>query len=862
MTIQQDYTLKPKVIKNFTATGVIGPDILLTNMMGNLRVVVENVGASTILIQGRLTGQTAWVTLETILGATSGTTVDIGLVDEVRANCTVYAASGGTPKFIASGFFSVASGGGGGGAVNDAANIGAGGIGLYDSLVGDTLQFRNINAGSSKVSVTLDGPNSEVDIDVDPSQIDISDLGGVLALGNSKFVGTDSSGDLETIGSWNRTSTGGAEVIQSLTPANIGSTSVVLNRKGTTLAPTNNITDFYYQDADYLNVSGTFDVYDLTAKESSIDVAGSVDANNITLTNRYFNFNSSGDFNEMSHDRVNTTLGNGTDTSSNANNFHDNITITVNPNHTTQNTYLYNNNVNVGVGATAGDIQAFNSGANLEGVVGSVYGMLYSPNVASTATVLNVNALYSNPQINSVVGSFTGASVSCYGTSAPTNYTGFIVNPDCHGTITNFQGLGINTGNNNLVTGFNGINITGDVIGNFYNGLSMNPTAVLAQSFNGVNINPQSITGALTYAAGIVSNMSNVTVYAGVDATLVLQDLTYTCDQVGTDGNNVTIEYTAGGTAGSEVVTVVGLAISVQIDSGVSTATQVKAAVDASIAASLLIGITISGTAGNAQVTVAATNLAGGIDAGQKYAADFNGDVNINGALAFNGALSVGKFSAFASEALVDGGGTPSSVHSLITQPTVAANVTIANADLLGVNTAALITIGANATVTTAFLGVSALGLPAVLTMGAGATVDKVSGAVFALSLDAGSGGGTADVVSLCRSLAIPNGITTVNRLYGYEFDLPFGDPGTDSYGLYIKQPVNNWIEGSLRIGGTTVADDKVTNSSIELELTSKALRLANMDTTARNALTAVAGMVIFNTTTSAMEYYDGASWV
>lgn len=58
------------------------------------------------------------------------------------------------------------SGGGGGGEVNTASNVGVGGVGLYKSKTGVNLDFRNINAGSSKVSVTLDAVNNEVDIDV------------------------------------------------------------------------------------------------------------------------------------------------------------------------------------------------------------------------------------------------------------------------------------------------------------------------------------------------------------------------------------------------------------------------------------------------------------------------------------------------------------------------------------------------------------------------------------------------------------------------------------------------------------------------------------------------------------------------
>lgn len=60
--------------------------------------------------------------------------------------------------------------------VINASNIGVGGLGLFKQLNVDTLEFKNINAGSSKVTVTNDSPNDEIDIDIDPSQILTSSL--------------------------------------------------------------------------------------------------------------------------------------------------------------------------------------------------------------------------------------------------------------------------------------------------------------------------------------------------------------------------------------------------------------------------------------------------------------------------------------------------------------------------------------------------------------------------------------------------------------------------------------------------------------------------------------------------------------
>ncbi len=111
---------------------------------------------------------------------------------------------------------------------------------------------------------------------------------------------------------------------------------------------------------------------------------------------------------------------------------------------------------------------------------------------------------------------------------------------------------------------------------------------------------------------GVAAATLKVVAPEAVVASLILQDLTYTADVAGVGGNSITVRYTTGATAGSEIVSVVTNAITVQIDTGVSTATQVKAAVDASIAASALISVAISGTGSNAQVAVAATPLTGG----------------------------------------------------------------------------------------------------------------------------------------------------------------------------------------------------------------------------------------------------------
>lgn len=99
----------------------------------------------------------------------------------------------------------------------------------------------------------------------------------------------------------------------------------------------------------------------------------------------------------------------------------------------------------------------------------------------------------------------------------------------------------------------------------------------------------------------------------GAAATLVSNGITYTADRMGSAGNSITIALVAGGTAGSEVVTVTGKAISVAIESTVSTRTQVKTALDGSAAAAALISVSVT-SGGTAATLSAAAPLAAGDD--------------------------------------------------------------------------------------------------------------------------------------------------------------------------------------------------------------------------------------------------------
>ncbi len=593
----------------------------------------------------------------------------------------------------------------------------------------------------------------------DQTDLDTALSGKVSATSTANRFGYyNSSGDWTVSGNYQPTTNGGFSSSQVINP--------------------NNLTGYYNINENSLILeplqSSPDDAYSNTNISSYLDNANSgfgIGTNGLAVRNingyvKHWGTGNSGEIQMQVHG---VDLGNGTDPIDikglgycyGFGSIYDNVNFSAGVNG-----YTFQPNLQAGVTFSVGSgVTAFNDGFNAPSTVIQGYTSInVSPNVGTISNNANFSALNVNPNVTTFAGNANATLIGLFG-----NY----------GTFNQ---------------GFNGITLNPNITTcNYFTGYSMSPNvATLMQNADGLNI-----------------NMDNVGLYAGVKASVTIQDIYFESVTAGTDFNSVNIEYTDTTTAGSEVATLVGYNIVVTIESGVSTATQVLAALNASFPISSNLNISITGSGANPQTTQGPTNLAGGINPASKRAAYFKGNVQIDGALSFTGALSIGALSSFAPYTVVDGGGNPGSANTLICQPTVAASATIANADTLGLNTAALINIGANATVTTAFLGIAALGLPAVLSMGTGSTVDRIAGSVFAVSLDASATGGTVNELAMCRSLALPNASTTVNRLYGYEMALPFGSVATSQWGVYVSAAVDNWFAGSVRIGGTAIADDQ-----------------------------------------------------
>lgn len=259
-------------------------------------------------------------------------------------------------------------------------------------------------------------------------------------------------------------------------------------------------------------------------------------------------------------------------------------------------------------------------------------------------------------------------------------------------------------------------------------------------------------------------------------------------------------------------------------------------------------------TTGTGSATGLIINMGGANVSGTKRAIDVQGgDVNLGG-----------HVSAFASNTVVSGGGNPVAIHASIGQLIVPNAGVITNDDTFANEHIALMGLDVNSTSTAGAFGIGYADAvnASVIVARSGSSTDLVGATASALVFDASSDGGVIDTAYLYKATALPTGGTqTINRLYGLWVKHPFGDPSTASWGVYDASSKYNWLNASLKIGGSAGSTDIVQNASVGLEVEGRAVLPTPMDTTARDALTPLSGMLINNSTTGQLERYNGSSW-
>lgn len=113
----------------------------------------------------------------------------------------------------------------------------------------------------------------------------------------------------------------------------------------------------------------------------------------------------------------------------------------------------------------------------------------------------------------------------------------------------------------------------------------------------------------------------------------------------------------------------------------------------------------------------------------------------------------------------------------------------------------------------------------------------------------------TGGASGISRSIHLNQTLTAVADFRGIEIAYS----NANAKGIYQTgaSTTNNFVGGTMF--GSTSAPSAV--AAIEVSSTTKGILFPRMTTTERNAISAVAGLAIFNTTTTKLEVYDGATW-
>lgn len=141
-------------------------------------------------------------------------------------------------------------------------------------------------------------------------------------------------------------------------------------------------------------------------------------------------------------------------------------------------------------------------------------------------------------------------------------------------------------------------------------------------------------------------------------------------------------------------------------------------------------------------------------------------------------------------------------------------------------------------------------------------TLDAMAGNVNLLIHNSGAGGVTNTAAMSDNVLILQGG--TVGDVYDFRAEVVHAG-GTISgthFGVFSKHdgtnPTQSWLADHATIGGSSFS---AAATDVALQILNTQFLPAKLDTTTRDALTAVEGGIIYNTTTQQPEYYNGTSW-
>ena len=781
------------------------------------------------------------------------------------------------------------------------------------------LDLTGSSSGSGTVT-SVDVTSSDGTIQVSGSPITTSGTIDLTITDTaSRFAGFSASGSLEAISNWVRNSLLGATVNQSPSLTDTGSTaSAVLNQNTTVVSPTNDLTNTYiYQHLTQVDLSGVFDYASFTGHEFSVSQTGGSDIADLSLFFPRVNLGVGGGTNTSSNVRVidsrirlsgahagGTIKGisssvqmDGATSASEITGFWGSTynggtvdyvyginSVAQVAGGATLNQVLYGSNIGSQVDATGTANEAiaqrlFHTGdltGNLTGQLISIYNTVVGADlkgiIASLdAAVAGNLVLFDSGTTNTVAGNFTGYylndgttttgqkflfSASHYGSSGSDL---FYFNVSGSGnTSANFRGAALsNSGTvaqfgsgfaisqtGDVTKGFDGVNV--NVGGDVGDGTGVNLVGFTLTSGSGktvdgglfgLNVNNQAtVTGQLFGA-----NVTNNAAYAGMTGLNLSNSGNMTGNNTlfGANVNNSGTGYRYTGyyayNNGDMSEEIRGFQFNSDADSRTSTGIDVQ-----------MIGNATDDATG---LRVDVTNQTSSSTSVHVSSGQFNGGVF----------QAFGAFTPFDSYGVDIG-------HNFTFTSTINSGSPLTGTDQFIQFFQSNLIAGDDISTGPFGLDTTMYGFVSQVDVGSGKTLPVQRTMLLGTSVPSGSGGTITEHVVL-EILGLPSfgGSVTCPTKIGIQdstlLGQNFSDGATDTWGIRWRDVNSEHYLARLALNTTSL---KVANASVGLELegVDKAVLFSRMTTTEKNALTALAGMLVFDTTLSQLSYYDGAVWV
>ncbi len=739
----------------------------------------------------------------------------------------------------------------------------------------------------SKIQHAIETPydNLASGLTAEDVQAAIDELSGYLLTGTPNTLAYfNASGDLDDLTNWDVNTFGGLDVVQAVSLTDGGTAqSRILNSRTFQISTTNDQnTDFLYSFLDQVDLAGVFDYNGYTHHELLVQQTGTHDITADLI---------------LDFKRIHLGAG-GLSTSTNSRAIKGQIRI--GGLHTSSALIGVESEILMDSGSVSGDATGFKSTVYNGGTINqAMYGINLSLGTDVAATTENVTAI-SSAQSGDIVQNYNGLSMSTSngtigGSSTHVNINSTSVTTGNEFAFNYYKGAASGSSNFGInlnydafaVTGGNvGINIndqsaaTGTPYGFNYtrNGTSGNGATVINTNFN----SSSAVTGDLRhinlYSEATVSN--NGGFLSGTQNADVAGNWTGVAQTFGADaGSGLNFHNDVVNSSAAITGTVFGHSVS--LDNTVTVSNLIYGfSLNNQAPADGVEGFVVSNSAdlvngfrGVFIQDTGDTRTKTGVDVSLSGAVDDDAQgirVNVTGLTmatqrAFSGTFEGGAFGVQGQMVPFDSLGVDVGNNIAMTSTIVAGTPLTGTDQIITLIQSNLI---ADDDISTGPFGLDTnmVGMASQVAVASGKTVPLLRSLLLGTSVPFGSGGTITEHVVL-ELLGLPSfgGSVTCPTKIGIQdsqlLGQNFSDGATDAW--FIKNNDEN-TENHLWVLAMGTATKKVTNASVALEIggTTRVFRHANLTTAERNALTPLAGMQIFNTTTGLLEFYDGAVWI